>query len=102
MERYEAAGLTRYTIRQYNTHNQYLNEWMELGIPGLVLFLMAWLSLPFCTSGTARRTSVYIGVIFGLNMLTECMFGRFDGIAIWVFCLIWLLLQSTRPDSKTE
>ena len=102
VERYEAAGLTRYTIRQYNTHNQYLNEWMELGIPGLVLFLLAWLSLPFCTSGTARRTSVYIGVIFGLNMLTECMFGRFDGIAIWVFCLIWLLLQSTRPDSKTE
>ena len=47
-EKYQAAGFDYYVYMHYNSHNQYLEELIEIGFPGLLLFLLAWLSIPIC------------------------------------------------------
>ena len=40
-EKYRAAGFDHYVYMCYHPHNQYLEELMEIGLPGLLLFLLA-------------------------------------------------------------
>ena len=90
--KYKEHGFNQY--QRFNSHNQYIEEWIELGIPGLLFFVLAWLSLPYCTQKRARKSAVLLVTLYALNMLTDCMFGRFDGIALWCVWMILIRLQS--------
>jgi hypothetical protein len=83
-----------YHYRQHNAHNQYLEEWIEIGIPGMIFFILAWTSILYSATYAGRKTAILLTSLYGLNMLTDCMFGRFDGIALWVTVMILILLQS--------
>ena len=98
-EKYQEAGFDYYAQEKYHPHNQYLEELMEIGIPGLLLFLLAWLSIPLCAKKEGRQTAILFTILFMLNMLTDCMFGRFCGIALWAVGLLLILLQS---DSQRD
>ena len=37
--------------------------------------------------------------LYALNMLTDCMFGRFDGIILWA---VWMLLIRLQADTQTN
>lgn len=92
-ERYAAHGYTTYIQRSYNSHNQYLTELLELGIFGLLLFCAAWFSmLYFPKKGKARQTAAYLTAIYMLNMFTDNMFGRFDGLALFCACMLICIL----------
>lgn len=95
--KYIEKGLIRY--QNFNSHNQYIEEWIELGIPGLMFFILAWLSLPFCTKKRARKSANMLLTLYALNMLTDCMFGRFDGIILWA---VWMLLIRLQADTQTN
>jgi O-antigen ligase len=95
--KYIEKGLNRY--QNFNSHNQYIEEWIELGIPGLIFFILAWLSLPFCTKKRARKSANMLLTLYALNMLTDCMFGRFDGIILWA---VWMLLIRLQADTQTN
>ena len=90
--KYKEHGFNQY--QRFNSHNQYIEEWIELGIPGLLFFVLAWLSLPYCTQKRARKSAVLLVTLYALNMLTDCMFGRFDGIVLWCVWMILIRLQS--------
>ena len=92
--KYHAYNLDVYAYLHFHAHNQYLEELMEIGIFGLLLFIAAWLVIPFCAKGLGRQTAVMTTTLFILNMQTDCMFGKFCGIALWAACLIYVLLQS--------
>ena len=94
MQQYEDLKMTTYAERRYNCHNQYLEETMEIGVFGLILFLMAWLSIPICAKGKARQTACLLAVLFLFNMFTECVFGRYDGIALWAVGMILILVHA--------
>lgn len=72
---------------------------MELGIPGLLFFLLCWLSVPICASRKGVFTALLFTTIYVLNMLTDCMFGKFCGIALWAVGLMLIYLQS---DSQRD
>lgn len=91
---YKAANYDYYVERGYNTHNQYLEELLELGIGGLLLFLLAWLSIPLSAGKSGQQTAVLVTVLFLFNMFTECVFGRYDGIALWAVAMVIIYLQS--------
>ena len=75
---------------------------MEIGIPGLLFFLLAWISIPLYASKKGRLTAILFTTLFALNMFTDCMFGRFDGIALWAVGLLFILLQSDpQRDEQT-
>ena len=92
--KYEQYHLDYYVQKHYHPHNQYLEELIEGGIPGLVLLVLAWLSIPICASAKYRKYAVYFTVLFMINMLTDCMFGKFCGIALWSVGLMLILLQA--------
>ncbi len=83
-----------YHYRQHNAHNQYLEEWIEIGIPGLIFFILSWISILCCATGKGRKTAMLFVTLYSLNMLTDCMFGRFDGIALWCLCMMLIRLQA--------
>ena len=98
-EKYTEAGLPSYTKRRYATHNQYLEEWMEIGIPGVIFFIIAWLTIPLFNTKRGRKSAVLLLTLYALNMLTDCMFGRFDGIVLW--CM-WMVLIRLQSDTQTK
>lgn len=94
VEKYMQHGLYTYALKRYNAHNQYIEEMIELGVPGLLLFLLAWMSIPLCTKGASRRTAWLLCTLFVFNMFTDVMFGRFCGIALWAVVMLFIMLQS--------
>ncbi len=101
-QKYAEAGLTNYVERGYAAHNQYLAEWMEIGIPGLIFFILSWISIPYFTQKRARKSAMMLFTLYALNMLTDCMWGMFDGIALWCVWMILIRLQSdTQRDQQT-
>ena len=103
VERFEEAHFDYYAQMKYHPHNQYLEELMEIGVGGLILFLLAWLSIPLCAKNKGRRTAVLFITLFLLDMLTDCIFGKFDGIALWAIGLLFVLLQSyTESEEQTS
>jgi hypothetical protein len=95
--KYKEHGFNQYTL--LNSHNQYIEEWIELGIPGLLFFLLAWISIPYFNQKRARKSAVMLLTLYALNMLTDCMFGRFDGIALWC---VWMVLIRLQADTQTN
>lgn len=93
-EQYTLLGIPEYSVVSGHCHNQYLEETIEIGIFGMLLFVLAWLSVPLCATNKGRRTALYFTTLFMLNMFTDCMFGRFCGIALWSVGLLFILLQS--------
>jgi hypothetical protein len=60
----------------------------------MIFFILAWMSILYCATDKGRKTATLLITLYGLNMLTDCMFGRFDGIALWATFMILILLQS--------
>ncbi len=102
IERYNALGLDTYAAKRYNCHNQYLEELMELGVGGLLFFLLMWLIIPFCARGEGRQTACVFVVLFLCNMFTDCMFGRFCGIALWAVAIVFIFAQSQPQNSVSD
>ena len=98
-EKYKEAGFTEYARISYAAHNQYLAEWMEIGIPGLLFFILAWISIPYFNRHRARKSAMMLLTLYGLNMLTDCMWGMFDGIILWA---VWMLLIRLQADTQTN
>jgi O-antigen ligase len=98
-EKYKEAGFTEYARISYAAHNQYLAEWMEIGIPGLLFFILAWISIPYFNRNRARKSAMMLLTLYGLNMLTDCMWGMFDGIILWA---VWMLLIRLQADTQTN
>jgi O-antigen ligase len=97
--KYTEAGLHQYNKRSYATHNQYLEEWIEIGIPGMLFFVLAWISIPLFNTKRGRKSAVILLTLYALNMLTDCMFGRYDGIILWC---VWMVLIRLQSDTESH
>lgn len=99
--KYDEFYMAYYKSLHYHAHNQYLEELMELGIFGMLLFIAAWIALPLTTKGIAKQTAIYFTTIAMLNMLTDCMWGKFDGIAIFAITYTYILIQSIQNTKNS-
>lgn len=86
--------------RQFNAHNQYLGTFINLGIFGLLFFLLIWLLYPFWYNGRLRQFATLVAMIIGLNMLTENMLDRIEGV-IAVCCACAVIALISRPNPAT-
>jgi O-antigen ligase len=98
-QKYKEKGFSNYARISYAAHNQYLAEWMEIGIPGLIFFILAWISIPYFTQKRARKSAIMLLTLYAFNMLTDCMWGMFDGIALWC---VWMVLIRLQSDTQTK
>ncbi|MCB0431133.1 MAG: O-antigen ligase family protein [Flavobacteriales bacterium] len=82
---YKRLGMTGALKHELNSHNQYLQTWCALGIPGIVLLLLM-LVYPF---RRAIRESNYIYLVFLItfifNLLSESMLEKQAGVVYFAF-----------------
>lgn len=86
--------------RQYNAHNQYLGTFINLGIFGAIFFLLIWLLYPIWYNGRVRQFATLAMLTIGLNMLTENMLDRIDGVIITCVTLVTIALLSRAQHAK--
>ena len=86
--------------RQFNTHNQYLGELVDLGIFAAMFFLLIWLLYPIWYKGRVRQFATLVVLILGLNMLTENMLDRIDGVVVTCVSLVTIALLSRAQYAK--
>ena len=98
-QKYAEEGLNDYAQISFSAHNQYLTEWIEIGVPGLMFFILAWISIPYFNKKRARKSAMIFLTLYGLNMLTDCMWGMFDGIILWA---VWMLLIRLQADTQAD
>ncbi len=98
MESYRKNGFSEGLRNNYNTHNQYLETWIMLGIPGLLLLLaMLW---PL--SANALWTCFL--ALNGVFMLTENILDTQKGVVFFAFfyALIPTALATKSPSGIIE
>ena len=102
-KKFVEKGLVNYAKISFAAHNQYLTEWMEIGIIGMIFFILAWISIPYFNTHQARKSAMILLTLYGLNMLTDCMWGTFDGIILWAVWMLLIRLQAnTQADQQTS
>lgn len=71
-----------------NTHNQYLDILMGMGIIGLVFFIIVYLIYPILIFIKQRKQlAILIFLLFALCLITENMFARYQGMTLLAFLL---------------
>jgi len=82
---FDQFDTTVYLTGNYNTHNQYLDLWLSLGIIGLVaVFLIFWIPL---SNALRTGSEFYLGFIlfFSICCLTENVLARQWGVEFFAF-----------------
>ncbi len=80
----------------YNTHNQYIETWLTLGIAGLVCFL--YFIFIISKNALLSRDSLVLSLILflAINSMSEAVLETQKGIVFYV----WFLCFLTRPIKK--
>lgn len=87
---YEDRGWTAFSKQQTNPHNQFLQTWLAIGIPG-VLSLMLWVALTIRQGWRCRHFILLaFGVLFAINMLTESILETQGGVLFITFFMVLL------------
>lgn len=83
---YKRNNFRRADIYKLNSHNQYLQTWLDSGIFSLIfLFLMILL---FCPLSLKNRNAGLFLILIVFSLFTESYFRRFNGILF--FCFFYL------------
>lgn len=74
-----------YCHYQYNPHNQYLEQWLQSGITGLLGMTGIIGLLSFYGLRKRNPLLVFWALFFAFCLLTECLLSREAGILLWGF-----------------
>ena len=99
VEAYRDSNLTAAAEHRYNSHNQYLETSLALGIPGgcLIIFLLVF---PFLSrGGKLGYPAVSLILLTGLNFIFESMLNRQAGVMFFAFFYTYFL---SYPDDATR
>jgi O-antigen ligase len=90
MEKYEEKGITLAVEQRLNAHNQFLQTWLAIGIPGL-LALLLMLLLP-AWRAFRRYNLVYFLFLFiiAFNFIFESMLEAQSGVVFYAFFNVFL------------
>jgi O-antigen ligase len=96
---YLKQGYTIGKENEFNSHNQFLDVWLEIGVIGFLCLLGAFISA-FIFSTKNRNLLLFIlsGILF-INLLFESMLNRFSGVSIFVI-MMSILFKSIDTNSK--
>lgn len=97
---YEQKGWTLFLQNRYGPHSQYFALWMDLGLLAMLLFIVAWWSLPLFFK-RQRNFAWAVTLLLGISMITESLFGRLDGVITVCVLLIILLSNEYYEDTNS-
>jgi O-antigen ligase len=87
-KKYEEKNFWYALTTNKNTHNQYLDILMSMGIAGLIIFLTCYFIYPFRIFYKKRQIfPVMLFLLLVICLITENMFGRYQGIVLLALIL---------------
>lgn len=100
---YYAFHMDEFAKRDYNAHSQYLATCIDMGILIALFFTLIWLLYPLFYKGKCRQLATLVALLIALNMLTENMLARIDGVITTCFALLVITLLSRHsPNQKLQ
>ncbi|WP_298755393.1 O-antigen ligase family protein [uncultured Psychroserpens sp.] len=87
-------------LKNYNTHNQFLSILLSTGIIGLAVFLFYFYYLFKFSNKNRNRLLFFLLLYFGLNMLSENILEREDGVIFFSFFINLFLFNSEKNTDK--
>ena len=100
IDKYVEDGYTIGAQKRFDTHNQYLATYIELGPLAVLLLLAIFVSLPLVFHGNARRISLMLSLLYLCNMLTDNIMERFDPLTTLLIFMVLILACEQYPDSE--
>ena len=100
MEKYEEKGITLGVEQRLNAHNQFLQIWLAIGIPGLITLLLMLL-LP-AWQAFRRYNLVYFLFLFimAFNFIFESMLEAQSGVVFYAFFNMFLFIAKDKVESS--
>lgn len=93
---YDTISPEVYHGKNYNTHNQFFDYWIGLGLAGPAALLLVFGYFIISCYRSKNFLGVSVAILFFIAMLTENLLTRQNGVV--VFCLfIGLLFTNNRP-----
>lgn len=100
---YYAFHMDEFAKRDYNAHSQYLATCIDMGILIALFFTLIWLLYPLFYKGKCRQLATLVALLIAINMLTENMLARIDGVITTCFALLVITLLSRHsPNQKIQ
>ena len=89
MDKYKEKHFLYAINTKKNTHNQYLDILISMGIIGLLLFLILYFIFPaYIYIKEKNYFALYILLVLAICMFTENMFDRYQGLILIPFILV--------------
>ena len=89
-------------LKNYNTHNQFLSILLSTGIIGLLVFLFYFYFIFKFSNKHKNQLLFFLLLYFGLNMLSENILEREDGVIFFSFFINLFLFNSETTTLKEE
>lgn len=99
-EQYEKAGLKTPLTLKYNSHNQYIQYYVGLGILGLSVFIYLLFYYTKLFIITKNSIGLQFILVVAILSFTECLWNRHNGIVFIVFMI--MLLELTGRNKPIE
>ncbi|NOY37410.1 MAG: O-antigen ligase family protein [Chlorobi bacterium] len=89
-------GLDQAKMKNLNVHNQFLETYLALGLPGLLVLIGIFIIPALNNHGNGFLLLVLFLIIVLFNFIFECMFDRLSGVVFFSF--FYSLLIFARDD----
>tara|TARA_R110002167_G_scaffold35735_1_gene113932 strand:+ start:3163 stop:4389 length:1227 start_codon:yes stop_codon:yes gene_type:complete len=99
-EQYEKAGLKTPLTLKYNSHNQYIQYYVGLGILGLSVFIYLLFYYTKLFIITKNSIGLQFILVVAILSFTECLWNRHNGIVFIIFMI--MLLELTGRNKPIE
>jgi O-antigen ligase len=87
-------------LKNYNSHNQFLSIFLSTGIIGLIIFLFYFYYIFKFSNKNRDQLLFFLLLYFGLNMLSENILEREDGVIFFSFFVNLLLFNSESSTNQ--
>ena len=94
-------GFEELAIKEYNPHNQYLQTTLEIGVQGMVVLLLIFISALIFSWKNKNWILFLLTLAFIFNSFFESMFQRESGIVFFSFWMCILLVYSNSKKIKS-
>ena len=97
---YESKNMPFISERNYNTHNEFLNQWLSFGLIGLLLLLFVFAMSFYKAINTESFLFIGFLVICLLACLSENLFERYHGTMFFSFFYSFFMFMVDGPKSE--
>lgn len=99
---YDSKGMPFISERNYNTHNEFFNQWLSFGIIGP--FLLIFMFSIALYKAVSTRNFLFIGflVICIMTCLTENLYERYHGTMFFSFFYSFFMFMVVNPKLNKE